>query len=97
MNGEDVQTILKRIDEVKRDLREDIAALKSDVGKDQERLRDNISKIFQRFDSLADLGHEVRIQELERRLNAFWTKVIGLITILSGIIGGLFQLLKGGK
>ena len=96
MTEGDVRTILTRIDEVKRDLRDDIAELKGDVEKDQERLRDNTSKIFKRFDSLADLGHEVRIVELERRLNAFWTKVVGLITILSGIIGGFFHLFKRG-
>ncbi len=97
MTEGDVQTILTRMDEVKRDLREDIAELKGDVEKDQERLRDNISKIFRRFDHLADLGHEVRIQEVERRLNAFWTKIIGLITVLSGIIGGFFHLFKATK
>jgi len=62
--------------------------------KEMAHVRDNVGRIFERMDKQAEQGHQVRIGELERRMNGLWTKVISLVTLISGTILGLFQLLK---
>ena len=90
MKDEDVGRILEKIDETKRDLREEIA-----------RLRENQDKIFERLDEDAKLGLPVRVQALEKRMDGFWGKVTGLISLIVAVLGGLFTwlsaLLKGAK
>ena len=61
----------------------------------ERRSEANIQRLFERLDAMAEQGHEVRIAAIEKRLDGFWGKVIGIVSALVAGLGLLWNLIRG--
>lgn len=72
MSDGETQAIIGALNELRRELRGDIALLKDDMEEDRRELRGEIATIYSRIETMAGQGHEPRVRELER-----WREVAG--------------------
>lgn len=84
----DDQAIIDRIATLEQNIRADLKDM-------EERRRTDIQGIYDRLNDEAKLGHEVRLQAIEKRLDGFWAKVTGLIGTALAAAGTLYHLVRG--
>lgn len=61
----------------------------------ERRSEANIQRLFERLDAMAEQGHEVRIAAIEKRLDGFWGKVIGIVSAIVAGVGLFWNLIRG--